>query len=121
MWIRAVALTTLVCALPAHAADDPDPWLGPDKALHFSLSVGLATVGYASSMFVTDDARIRVALGAGFALLAGAGKELLDLAGLGHPSWRDFAWDCAGTLVGVVLSVLVDQLLVAPAAGLPVW
>ncbi len=42
----AVALTLL--AGSAHAAD-PDPWVGPDKAFHFSASAAAAMAGYGAS------------------------------------------------------------------------
>ncbi len=67
------------------------------------------------SAFATPDLRLRIVFGAGAGILAGAGKELLDLAGFGDPSWRDFAWDVIGTIVGVGLAVAVD----VSARGLP--
>jgi putative lipoprotein len=90
---------------------DPDPWWGKDKALHFGVSAGIAGAGYGLSALGTQDLRIRIAFGAGAGILAGAGKELLDLAGLGDPSWRDFAWDVVGTVVGVGISVSIDLLV----------
>jgi hypothetical protein len=46
--------------------------------------------------------------GFGTSVLVGAAKEGLDLAGLGTPSWTDFAWDAIGAAVGVLLSLGVD-------------
>lgn len=101
---------------------DDDPWLAPDKTLHFSLSAGLAVGAYAAATFVTDDQRLRFVLASGVALAAGAAKELADLAGLGHPSWRDFAWDLIGTFTGALTALLLDHLLVTPLLGqIPVW
>jgi putative lipoprotein len=117
----AVTLVLSVLALPARAADD-DAWSGPDKALHFSVSVGLTTGSYAAVAFFTDHLGLRAALAAGVALAAGAAKELADLAGLGHPSWKDFTWDVIGTFTGVVTALLLDRLVLAPlGAQLPVW
>lgn len=111
----------LLSSTVLHVGDD-DPWLGPDKALHFSLSAGLAGASYATAMFLTDDVPVRLALSTGVALLAGTAKELADLAGiLGHPSWRDFAWDVIGTFTGAVTALLIDQLLITPLARIPFW
>lgn len=116
MIARTVLVLGLSCSGAASAQNtpDPDPWFGPDKALHFTFSAGIAAVGYGGTALFTEDRGVRLAVGAGLALTAGIGKELLDLAGLGHPSWRDFAWDCAGTAVGVVLSWIVDVFIVQP-------
>ncbi|MFT3713117.1 MAG: hypothetical protein QM817_36140 [Archangium sp.] len=113
----------LLSSTVVQAVDDDDPWLGPDKALHFSFSAGIAITAYAGSMLITDDARVRFALSSGIAIAAGTVKELADLAGiLGHPSWKDFAWDLAGTFFGAVASLLLDQLLITPLfAQIPVW
>jgi len=101
-----------VVAIELRAGDaraaDPDPWLGPDKALHFGLSVGLAGGGYALSALVLERPWQRAVAGAGFSLTLGAGKELYDLSGHGDPSWKDFTWDVAGTAVGIGIALLVD-------------
>jgi putative lipoprotein len=95
---------------PASAADE-DPWWGPDKALHFGVSAGLAAGGYGASSLVLDQRAARAGVGAGFSLTVGAGKELYDLSGGGDPSWKDFAWDVAGAGVGVAIALLVDLAL----------
>lgn len=118
-----LALVLLSSTVP-QATDADDPWLGPDKALHFSVSAGLAVGAYTGAMFLTDDARVRFALSAGVALLAGTAKELVDLSGLFHgdPSWKDFTWDVAGSFVGAVASLLLDQLLITPLLSqIPTW
>jgi putative lipoprotein len=105
----------MVMAGSALAQSDPDPWFAPDKALHFSLSAAIAGAGYVGAAFFTDDVRVRLAVGGGLALLAGTAKELADLAGLlGHPSWRDFAWDVIGTVSGLVVAWLIDHFVVTP-------
>jgi putative lipoprotein len=103
----ALALGCLALEGPARAAD-PDPWWGRDKALHFSLSIGLGSGGYAGSALWVPERWQRAASGAGFSLSLGAGKELFDLAGYGDPSWRDFTWDVAGTALGVGAAYLLD-------------
>lgn len=85
-----------------------DEWLGPDKALHFSVSGVAAIGGYALAIPLFDDRAPRVALGASVALSLGIAKELIDLAGAGDPSWRDLFWDVVGTATGVLLAWLVD-------------
>ncbi|GMV16728.1 MAG: hypothetical protein HS104_28395 [Polyangiaceae bacterium] len=102
----------LLFAAPA-AAEETDPWWGRDKALHFGVSAGLAAGAYATSSFVLDERWQRASAGAGFSITLGAGKELYDAAGYGHPSAKDFAWDVAGAAVGTAIALLVD-VLIAP-------
>ena len=94
-------------AAPGPGRGDPDPWWGPDKALHFGATATLAACGYAGGAIIFDDYLRSAALGSGIALGAGIAKEMLDLAGLGHPSWKDFTWDVIGAAagIGVALSI----------------
>ncbi|MBL8916218.1 MAG: hypothetical protein JNM17_36295 [Archangium sp.] len=116
-----LALALLSSTVLVANAPEGDDWLGPDKALHFSVSAGISVAAYGGAMLITDDVRLRVALSSGISLLAGTAKELADLAGLGTPSWKDFAWDVIGTFTGVVTALLLDQLLISPLARLPFW
>jgi putative lipoprotein len=100
---------SLISSTPALAAPpDPDPWFGRDKALHFGASAGVAGAGYGLSALGTDDIRIRIAFGAGAGVVVGAVKELVDMTGVGDPSWKDFAWDVIGTAVGVGIAISID-------------
>ena len=115
-----------VLALPVSArADDPDPWIARDKAFHFDVSAGVAAATYAASAAWIVDARWKaLAIGGGVTIALGGAKELLDLAGLGDPSWKDFAWDAIGTVAGLALAWGVDMLLggvssAHPAFGAP--
>lgn len=99
------------------SASDADPWFGRDKVLHFGASAALATTGYAVGAMFFDDVPPRLATGATLALGAGVAKELADLAGAGHASWRDFAWDVAGTGAGLLFAWGVDSLFFAPAGS----
>ncbi len=103
------------CGLaPDARADDKDPWLARDKALHFDVSAGLAAAGYGVAAGWIVDARWKaLAVGGGVALVAGAAKELADATGLVHgdPSWKDFAWDAIGTVAGLAIAWGVDLLL----------
>ncbi len=111
----------------AATAQDADPWIARDKALHFDVSAGLAAVGYGVSAGWLVDARWKaLAVGGGVALAAGAGKELLDATHAfgGEPSWRDFAWDVVGTVAGLAIAWGMDLLLGGvnaqrPAFGAP--
>jgi len=85
-----------------------DPWWGRDKALHFGVSGVLAATGYATSSLWFDKAWQRASVGAAFALTLGVTKELVDLAGYGHPSYKDMLFNLAGTALGVTLAYLVD-------------
>ena len=107
------ACGALACTLLAGSAraSDTDPWFGPDKALHFGVSVALSAGGYAVSSIWLDTRTERAVAGGTFSLTLGAGKELWDLSGHGDPSWRDFTWDVIGTGCGVALAVAGDALL----------
>jgi putative lipoprotein len=91
----------------AHA----DAWFGPDKPLHAGVSAGLAVSGYGVSALWLPSRPGRAAVGAGFALALGAGKELYDFGTGGDPSWRDWTWDVIGTASGVGIAWLIDALI----------
>ena len=112
---RSLALGIAIAAFlaarqPAQAAD-PDPWFGRDKAMHFSVSLALAGIGYADSTALTKRTSIRVVSGAAFALSAGIAKELADRYDGGDASWRDLTWDAVGTATGTLVAWLVDRYL----------
>lgn len=106
-----LAALALAAAPRAAAASESDPWFGPDKALHFSVSAGLAAGGYAAASEWLDGRGERALVGGAFSLTLGAGKELWDLAGHGDPSWRDFTWDVIGTAAGLAVAVSIDVLV----------
>jgi putative lipoprotein len=68
----------------------------------------VAGAGYGFSAIGTEDIRVRIAFGAGAGILAGAAKEIFDLAGFGTPSWKDVTWDVIGVAVGLGISVSID-------------
>ena len=116
---RALVPAALLLATPAAATaqtrPDPDPWFGRDKALHFGASAVITGGGYGITSAFSDSLALRIAFGAGAGLLAGVGKELLDMAGLGTPSWKDFTWDVLGVAVGVGFAVTLDYAARGPA------
>ncbi len=113
-------ILVLLTALPGTArAQDADPWLGPDKALHFGVSAAIASGSYALSAAQLERKELRLVVGFGTALLAGGVKELWDLGGHGQPSWKDFTWDVLGAAVGALISYAVDRLFFSPAQDSP--
>jgi uncharacterized protein YfiM (DUF2279 family) len=91
-----------------------------DKALHFGASALLASRGYAATAFFTEDRRVRLAVGGGFAFSLGVAKELWDLSGHGDASCRDLTWDAVGTATGLAVATAIDWAitrLTAPAAA----
>ena len=107
----AVTLVTLTSA----SARAEDSWWGADKALHFGATASIAGGGYALGALAWDGYAPRIALGTGLGLGAGIGKEVLDAAGLGDPSWKDLTWDLIGTAVGVGISVSIDLAIRGPS------
>jgi uncharacterized protein YfiM (DUF2279 family) len=104
------ALVIVLVSSSARAAD-PDPWFARDKAAHFGVATGIAAGSYAVAAAVFD-ARGHALIAAGaFTIALGAGKEAADLAGLGTASWKDFAWDGIGTVVGLAVAWTVDRLV----------
>jgi putative lipoprotein len=110
----ALCVASWLSALQVRAADDADPWLGPDKALHFGVSTVLASGSYAGAALLLDPPWQRALVAAGFTLSVGAGKELYDATGHGDASWRDFTWDAIGCAVGVGVALLIDWALRPP-------
>lgn len=109
--MRSFALAVLVVAPGSAVAADVDPWLGPDKALHFGASFAVAAGGYAVGTAFLPARSHCLALGVGAGVVVGAAKEGADALGLGSPSIRDFAWDVAGSVVGAAAAWAVDLAL----------
>lgn len=110
--LRAAMCIAVLLALgtaPARA-QERDDWLGTDKLLHFSVSTGLAAGGYGAGLALFDCELERALLGGSLALGVGTAKELVDLAGAGDASFRDFTWDVIGAATGVLIMWAVDLL-----------
>jgi putative lipoprotein len=103
------ALAALLVALASSAARaDDDPFWGRDKALHFAVAGTIAGTGYGVTTALTPDRWKALAIGGTLAVGAGALKEGLDAAGLGDPSWKDFAWDVIGAACGLGVAWAID-------------
>jgi putative lipoprotein len=89
-------------------ADGEDSFWGRDKALHFAAAGTIAGGGYALGTAIWPERWKALALGGAAAVGAGALKEGLDAAGLGDPSWKDFAWDVIGAACGLGVAFAID-------------
>jgi putative lipoprotein len=108
-WFSASIVLLSVLLVPSRAgAQERDPWWGRDKAAHLTASMGVASLTYGVVRSQTERRELAVAAGFGVSVAVGAAKEALDLAGLGTPSWKDFAWDLIGAAAGVLLSLGID-------------
>jgi putative lipoprotein len=96
-----------VIASARPAAADEDFW-GPDKALHFGVSAGISLGAYGASTLFLEAPWQRALFASAVSLSAGAAKEAWDAMGNGTPSYADFAWDMAGTGVGVSIAFTLD-------------
>ena len=65
-------------------------------------------MGYGVTTAVTPDRWKALVVGGTLAIGAGALKEGLDAAGLGDPSWKDFAWDVIGAACGLGVAWVID-------------
>lgn len=110
---RAVVASVLLLG----GASRADSWWAPDKALHFSISAGLAisaTAVSAAWLPAPRDRASRCAFALAATLALGIGKELADGLGLGSASFRDLTWNLAGAVVGAAAAWLFEALLVTP-------
>jgi putative lipoprotein len=113
MSIRSLTLAAVgLCVVPrvAHADDRADDWFGRDKALHFGASAIISSTAYGVTTAFDDRRSVAFIVGGSVALTAGLAKEGYDALGYGTPSWKDLAWDVAGTLVGLGIAYGVDAI-----------
>jgi uncharacterized protein YfiM (DUF2279 family) len=91
-------------AAPAPAPAPDDPWVAPDKFMHFFHSLANAQLGYAGLRTVGVEQRPALAGAAAAALATGAWKEWRDRRRGGHFSLRDMAWNAAGIALSLAVS-----------------
>ncbi|QRN94785.1 hypothetical protein JRI60_37580 [Archangium violaceum] len=96
-----------------------DDWFGRDKALHYSVSAGLAGAGYTGGALLFEEPGARWLTGAGLALGAGVGKEVYDAWRGSFFSFKDLTWDVLGTATGLGLSWAIDRLFFHREASAP--
>lgn len=120
--LHGVVLLLCLQAMPvaAYAQNAPassssasgDDWFGVDKAKHFGASALIAGGGYGLAAPFFKESRLPpLLIGAGLGLAAGVTKELYDLSGHGHASWKDLTWDALGVGVGLALAFGIDVLI----------
>ncbi len=76
-----------------------DRWLAEDKGRHFAMSFAVTGMGYGAARMALDPAPARSAA-AGFAMLLGIGKEIVDAHQSEMFSLKDLVWDAAGVALG---------------------
>lgn len=85
--------------------------LGPDKVLHYSVSIGLTLGASLALDLIGFDEPVVEPLSIAFALGMGVGKELFDeVRGSGF-SAADLTWDVLGIATGLFLRILLHELL----------
>lgn len=112
--VAALLVACLGVARPAVA----DDWTGADKAAHFGFSLAFGAAATAAVPVAGGPSGPQwqpFALGFGLGIVPGIAKESWDLSGRGDPSWKDMAWNVAGSLVGASI-VWAAQSLLTPHA-----
>lgn len=82
-----------------------NPWLGKDKAAHFTYSAALTYWNYGVAKdYLGNSRQNSLVISVNFTALLGAAKEFSD-AKIGKTgwSWPDLAYDFAGIACGMVL------------------
>jgi putative lipoprotein len=108
------ARLTLFLLLLAAGPVRADTWWGTDKALHLSVSIGLAAGATAVTAAWIEGPLERAAIGIVSSLTLGVAKELADGLGLGEASFRDLTWDLIGSVIGASLAWIVERWIVSP-------
>ncbi|MFH1808843.1 MAG: hypothetical protein ABIJ09_08855 [Pseudomonadota bacterium] len=111
-WLAAGILLGLACPHPAQAFEN-DAWLGEDKVLHVTASAVIASGGYSATHLVVEQDGAALLVGGALALGAGAAKEVYDVMRGSDASYRDLAWDLAGTVLGLATTWCLLELLAA--------
>lgn len=81
-----------------------DPWLSPDKAKHFFVSVFVESFAFSALRAAHVDRSASLVGAAAVSAGAGVGREIYDYYHPGTPSLKDLTWDAAGiTAAAIVL------------------
>lgn len=95
----------LAFLLALHVGSEPkrsDPWLSPDKAKHFFLSMFVESLSF-SALRAANASRNGSLVGAATASVGfSIGREIYDYYHPGTPSLKDLTWDVAGVAAGAV-------------------
>lgn len=82
----------------------PDPWLSPDKAKHFFVSVFVESLSFSALRAMHASQRASLVGAAGVTAVVSVGREVYDYYHPGTPSLKDLTWDAAG--IGAATIVL---------------
>lgn len=103
----ALALTTTGCSANRF---NHDPWLGHDKAMHFTASAAISFVATSVALDNGASDGDAFATGMGSVIAAGCAKEYFDVAVKDtFWSWKDMTWNTAGGLAGGYGAVAADE------------
>ncbi len=83
-----------------------DPWISPDKFLHFSACTAIPGLTY--HLYVCRlkrDEHLGRVYAVSLTAVIGLGKELYDKKRKGQFSWRDLCWDGLGLLAGYFIFI----------------
>lgn len=99
-----VACTAVLSACDTVPAKD-DPWFGADKFKHFGTSTAIAAISAHAAKNGGASECHAFQVGLGVTVGIGAAKEFAD-EHIRHKgwSWRDFAWDVAGGVLGSTMA-----------------
>jgi putative lipoprotein len=105
--ILLVAALILLFQSPSFAGRQQrnDSFFAPDKVAHFSVSLFIsAGAGFVAKNHFGEPRKEAVIIGFTTSISIGGLKELMDISTPdGDPSWKDFAVDVLGSLVGAAI------------------
>ena len=110
-FVCSAALIAWVQCLATPAQAQSDSYVGPDKALHFSVSAALALGFYGVGSAIWDTDPPRAAFAGATALAFGIAKEVYDLADGRIFSGPDLFWDVVGSSVGTLFGFFISWLV----------
>ncbi|RLC54157.1 MAG: hypothetical protein DRH79_01490 [Candidatus Cloacimonadota bacterium] len=102
--MRKFALILILISI-SFLLDAKSPWLGKDKAAHFTYSAALTYWNYGVAKDILDNSKQNsLIISVNFTALMGMTKEYSDKTlGETYWSWHDLAYDFAGIACGIIL------------------